>query len=429
MMGPAGIEVSRRAFLALASIAAAGSAREPSLDPGEAATVIQDAGARIGRLLSLETRSAFRDLVRCGRRTRYVSGAGSDYGDGSRERPFREIQRAVVDAEAGDLVLVGDGVYGHLDIAGFVGRSDAWLGIMAENEQVEATVTVPPPTDNFLNVIGSAYVGLYGFEVRGDQRNPNTNGSGISVHGNSHHVAIWANDVHDFPGGGINCFDVDGSHDLIDISYNHIYSTSRFSPMNTSGISIFAPRDLTGSTFEDGFGFRVRGNYIHDVLCTVPFVPGGFDFITDGNGIALDRILDVHGYRKRILVEDNVITGCGARAVHAYGTINVDIAHNTAIGNIRTHSPAITGGVELDGTVDDSVVIRSNVICPLNTPNSTDGVSRYVKNVILGGTQPVPRGNVDLRGEGLAYFVGPLTASTLIDGSSSLSVFASARRT
>lgn len=362
-------------------------------------------------------RHQFDALVRCPGRRIYVDGRGDDAASGSASAPLRQISTAIARAEPGDRIVVGSGTYGYTEVRGFTGRPDRWLGITTRDDSVRATLHVPSATDNFVNVIGSCYVGLYGFTVVGNQRDPNTNGSGISVYGNCHHVAIWNNHVHDFPGGGINCFDVDGSHDLLDIRYNVIHGVSKYSPSNTSGISIYASRDLTGgATFADGYGYRILGNYIYDVRCLVPYTRGGYDFVTDGNGISLDCVHSQYGYTKPILVADNIVTSCGGRGVYAYNTINVDMLGNTAVGNLRTHSPAITGGVELQGTTDRSVRIRRNVICPLHTPSSTDSRSGYRGNVILGGRQPVPAGNIDRRGTGLRYFVGPLTASALTEG-------------
>jgi hypothetical protein len=187
--------------------------------------------------------------------------------------------------------------------------------------------------------------------------------------------------------------------------------------MNTSGVSIYAPRDLTGGALlRGGYGYRVVGNYIYDVECRIPFTPGGLDCVTDGNAISLDLVRETYGYTKPILLAANLLTGCGGRGVHVYGTVNVTARANTAVGNLRTDSPAITGGVELDGTTDDTVRYVGNVICPLHTPNSTDAHSTYRDNVILGGSQPVPPGNVDLRGVGLDYFTGPVTGERLTAG-------------
>jgi hypothetical protein len=359
-------------------------------------------------------RNHFRELVRCGEHILYVAGKGSDSNPGTLDAPLRQINTAIRRALPGYLILVDSGVYGLTEVYDFKGSPDQWLGIMTLNDQANAVINVPSPTDNFVNVIGSSYVGIYGFEVYGQQDNPNTNGSGISVHGNSHHIALWKNHVHDFPGGGINCFDVDGSHDALDLRFNIIHGTSRYNPHNTSGISIFASRDLTeGATFSDGYGYRIVGNYIYDVECAVPYTLRGLDYVTDGNGISLDSIRSSYGYIKPILVAGNIVAGCGGRAVYAFETVNVDVCYNTAVGNLRTNSPAITKGVELQGKTDHTVQIIDNVICPLNTPNSTDPISTYAGNVIAGGSQAVPSGNVDQRSAGLSYFTGPLSANSL----------------
>lgn len=373
-----------------------------------------------------QLRAWFRSMVVCGRRTLHVSGHGNDTRSGAADAPLRQISTAVRRARPGDLILVDNGTYGYTEVRDFRGGQSAWLGIMTKNDDVRAVINVPPPTDNFVNVVSSHYVGLYGFEIRGDQANPNTNGSGISVYGNSHHIALWNNRVHDFPGGGINCFDVDGSHDLIDISFNTVHATSRYSPNNTSGISIFKSQDLTGgAVLPGGYGYRIVGNYVYDVECRVPFAPGGFTVVTDGNGISLDSLTDAYGYTKPILVAANLITGCGGRGVLAQNTVNVDVVENTAVGNLRTNSPAITGGVELEGKTDRTVRHLRNAICPINTPNSTDLLSTYVGNVVLGGSQSVPDGNVDGRRRGLRYFVGPVTAAAIRSGTNP-SVFRSA---
>ena len=377
--------------------------------------------------MALTRRAKFRRHVVCGHRRLYVSGLGSDDNPGTRTAPFREIRTAVRGARPGDLILVDSGVYGYTEVRDFTGGPGAWLGIMSLDDTVHAVVNVPPPTDNFVNIVGSSYVGVYGLEVRGDQDDANTNGSGISVYGNSHHVYLWNNHIHDFPGGGINCFDVDGSHDMLDIRHNTIHATSKWSPSNTSGISIYASRDLTGGErFPDGYGYRICDNYIYDVECRVPFTPAGYDFVTDGNAVSLDLIRDTHGYTKPILVAHNTLVGCGGRALHAFGTVNVLARRNTVVGNMRTDSPAITGGAELDGTTDRSVRFLQNTILPTNTPQIRDDTSTYQRNVFLGGTQGVPAGNRDLRHVGPRWFAGDVSPAALLQGAP-LEAFARAR--
>jgi hypothetical protein len=93
------------------------------------------------------------------------------------------------------------------------------------------------------------------------------------------------------------------------------------------------------------------------------------------------------------------------------------------VGNITntTDSPALVGACDIEATYDTSpgssgVIETGNVICPINTSNTTDSYSTYTSNVILGGTQTVPTGNTDRRSTGANYFVGAPTASELANG-------------
>ena len=410
-----GGSITRRDVLLATSLSA--SAAALTAIPNSSRVPSYVANSQLANKSGRRIRAEFQRLVRASGQRLYVSGTGSDSAAGTFDAPLREINTAIKRSAPGDRIIVGSGTYGYTHVNGFQGLPDAWLSIATASDAVQAKVYVPPSTDNFVNITDSEYVGLYGFEVVGDLTNPNTNGSGISIYGNSHHVAIWANTVHDFPGGGINCFDVNGSHDLIDISYNRIYRTSLYSPQNTSAISVYAARDLTdGATLAGGYGYRIRGNYIHGVRCVVPYSIGGFDDVTDGNGISIDRLVDSHDYNKPVLVEGNLVTGCGGRAVHVFNSVNVLAVSNTAIGNMTTDSKYISGGCELDGNTDRSVRYVRNVVMPRADSGTVDASSSYSQNIFLGGRGAVPPNNVDLRSLGANFFKQLPSATVIRDG-------------
>ncbi len=366
----------------------------------------------------------------CGQRVFYVSGTGSDANAGTAVSPFRQIQRAVDTAEPGDLILVGGGVYSGVNLQGFRGRSSAWLGIMSLDDTPLPLIF--EPDGDVVAINGSSYIGIYGFEVAGTESSSNPNGSGISVYGNSHHIVVWKNTVHDLPGGGVNCFDVDdqwgfGSHDMLDISFNTIYNTSCYSPSATSGISIYASRDLThGGTWDGRYANRVIGNYVYNVQNLVPYAVGGFSYITDGNAISIDSLLTRYGYAKPVLVEGNLLVGCGGRAVHVFDSTNVDGIGNTAIGNLRTASPAIIDGCEFDGTTNSSVHYHGNIIFPRHSPHWADVTSTFTYNVVLGGSQAVTGTNVNRTAIGYSYLSRPLSDAQLLVGQN-VAAFAPAR--
>lgn len=383
-----------------------------------------------------QLRSDFEHTVISGTRTVYVEATGgSDSNTGSsRSSAYATIQHAVDVARPGDRILVGRGTYGHLSIYGYRGDPTHWLSIESISRNVTPIIDVANDSgDDGVDIQQSSFVGFYGFGVEGLQTSTNTNPSGIAVFRGSDHVYLWSNDIHDFPGGGVNCFYAPattyngqplpaGGWDLVNVSFNQIHETSKYSPSNTSGISFYGAVDTTGATL-DGYGYLAIGNYIYDVICLVNSSSGAgnFPFVTDGNGISVDSLSvpyqsGLAPYTKTGLLEGNVIAGNGGRAIHVFNSINVDGYFNTAVGNLRSNSPAINGGVELDSNIPGANVrYYGNVIVPLNTPNSTDSTSIYSDNVIAGGTEAVPPGNLDHRSLGAAYLVGHPDATMATD--------------
>ncbi len=383
-----------------------------------------------------DLRARFHKSVVSGTRLVHVEGrGGSDSNDGSTpDTAFRTIQHAVDVARPGDRILVGVGTYPHLDIYGYRGDAEHWLSLEGAPGPVRPIIDVADDRGrDGIDVQQSSHVGIYGFELRGKQLASDPIPSGIAVFRGSDHIFLWDNLIHDFSGGGINNFFSpstvydgrtlpSGGWDLVDVSFNVIYRTSKYNPTNTSGISFYGAVDTTGTTL-GGFGYRAVGNRVFDVICLVDSVSGEgtFPFVTDGNGISVDSLFDpyqpgLQPYTKQGLLEYNVVAGNGGRGIYVFKSVNVLGRFNTAVGNLRSRSPAIAGGVELDSTVrDGNVLFYGNIILPLNTDNTTDHRSRYSENVIAGGTQEVPPGNLDRRKSGARYLVGNPTRLSVMD--------------
>ncbi len=390
-------------------------------------------GSEAAAAPSNQLRARFEQAVISGTRTVYVeANGGSDTNTGtSPSTAYATIQHAVDVARPGDRILVGPGSYGYLSIYGYRGDPTHWLSIESMSDSVTPIIDVANNSgDDGVDIQQSSFVGFYGFEVEGVQSSTNTNPSGVAVFRGADHVYVWNNNIHDFPGGGVNCFYTPavvyngqplpaGGWDLVNVSFNRIHETSKYSPNNTSGISFYGAVDTTGSTL-GGYGYEAIGNDIYDVICLVNSNSGAgsFPFVTDGNGISVDSLSvpyvpGLAPYTKTGLLEGNVLAGNGGRAIHVYNSVNVDGYFNTAVGNLRSNSPAINGGVELDSNLPGgNVRYYGNVIVPLNTPNSTDSTSSYSDNVIAGGTQAVPAGNIDRRALGAAYLRGDPTTTT-----------------
>jgi hypothetical protein len=352
------------------------------------------------------------------------------------------LQAAIDAAQPGDRLVLAAGTYGYSQFYGKRGTPTAWITIEGQAGAVIDLSGGMNGTDG-LDVQQSCYIAIYGLEVKGVQSPTDVNPSGIGIFRGSFRIAVWNCDVHDWPGGGINCFYIAssvyqgqtlpaGGWDGVDLVFNRIHATSRYSEFNTSGISFYGAEDLTPAI--DGYGYRAIGNHVYDVLCTKPYTPGGFTDVTDGNGISPDSLAVPNNlnpnapvYLKRGLIEGNLIAACGGRAVHIYNTKNVDVLLNTLVGNLRTNSPYINGSAEVDLQLDtadaaNGVNIVGNVLAPMNTAKTLDPTAQSVTgNVVLGGTDTVTAGNIDARAAGLAWFATVPTLATLIAGMAALS--------
>jgi hypothetical protein len=386
-------------------------------------------------------RPAYRHIVQSGKRTRYVSGSGSDSSAGTSDAPFATIQHALDTALPGDRILVRDGTYGYTQLYGFTGSEYAWLSVEAEPGQhpiIDVSNATHASGDG-IDIQLSSYVGFFGFEIKASQTQSNSDASAIGVFRRSHHIVNWAHNLHDFPGGGVNHFYIkagssggyplpEGGWDIVDASFNTIHACCKYSEYNTSGISFYGAIDYTHGTWDGRYAYRAVANYIFDCICTVPYTPGGYDYVTDGNGISVDSLASPNNlypslvpYTKSGLCESNVIAACGGRAIHTYNSINLYAPFNSGIGNLRTNSPAINGSVEFDLQLDFSeaspnVRYDGCLIIPLNTPNSTDTDCEYRNCVIAGGTQSVPSNNIDHRSDGTAYSSAAPTLDQLVSG-------------
>ncbi|TFB76412.1 hypothetical protein E3O06_03365 [Cryobacterium glaciale] len=448
--------VSRRAFLTAAvgtSIGVIGMTAADWSHPGAAVGAAgrqpgpgPDSAVNIPGLgVMRNTRDGFRLLYPSGLRTLYVSGVGSDLNDGvSNSTPVRSLQRGISLARPGDRIRVGEGTYDHALFYDVHGSDLAWITI--ENAPGTTPVidvsqsTTSDDASKFndgIDIQRSSYIAIFGLEIRGAQTSADTNPSGVAIFRSSCHIAVWECHIHDFPGGGVNCFYTaptrwgaavlpGGGWDAVDIFFNTIHATSKYSPYNTSGISFYGAENLTAT---ERYGYRAVGNYIYDVICTVPYSPGGFDFVTDGNGISPDSLAipnSLHPflrpYLKRGLIEGNVITACGGRGVHIFNTKNVDVVNNTLIGNLRTVSPAISGSTEVDVRLsiadpNNGVTIVNNIFAPLNSKMAFDRTAQTIRaNTAVGGQDRVPIGNQDLRALGLRLFAQVPTEAAMVAG-------------
>jgi hypothetical protein len=159
-------------------------------------------------------------------KTYYVSPSGSDYSDGTESQPFKSIQKAADTVDAGDTVIVKDGIYQDTDSDSNVvyltrgGSSSNWITFKAEtkwNAVINGNATAQYGFSSKKDV---AYIRIEDFEIT------NVIGTGISISqgGNSNFV-IYRNKIHHIGGQGFYSGSYSPGYHIIDSNLIYDWGT------------------------------------------------------------------------------------------------------------------------------------------------------------------------------------------------------------
>ena len=333
------------------------------------------------RLEQLESRLALATL--------YVSTGGDDAANGSEATPWRTLQHAADQVQAGDTVVVRAGNY-----VGFYmdrdGTADQRITFSAESgvNITERNATTP----DGINLEGADYVTIEGFTVNNMPR------TGIRSVIN-HHVIIRNNRMDNNVKWGI----LTGHSDDILIEGN---ITSR--SQDEHGIYFGNSGDRAIIRNNISWGNRANGIHMNG------------DLSNGGDGIHSD-----------CLVEGNVIYGNG---VGGGSGINCDGVQNSIIRNnliYDTHASGISlyridggGGSTNNQIVNNTVIVASDGRWALNIQSGSAG--NTVRNNILY-THHSFRGSIDISADSLAGFTSDynvLMNRLTTDGGSSIQTLA-----
>ena len=281
----------------------------------------------------------------------YVSTTGSDSAAGSLAAPWRNVQRAVTAARAGDTIHVRGGVYTErVTFNNRSGTSAAPITLKSytgEQAVLDQTGVVPPNGGSALvRINNSSYVTIQGLELRNYQTSDTAKvPMGIYVSGASVGVKLLDNDVHHIW---------------------HNYTVKDSFDANAHGILV------AGNSATAISGIEISGNQIHDLRlgASEALVLNGnvTDFevvrnvVHDCNNIGIDFIgfegtnsnsaLD---YARNGLCAENVVYNIDTQYNPAYG------GDFTAGGNDDTRSAA---GIYVDGGA--SIIIERNHVYSSN---------------------------------------------------------------
>jgi serralysin len=323
----------------------------------------------------------------------YVNGAtGKDVStSGSQSYPWKTIQYANDHAglKAGDCVNVAAGTYAQPGTQGMgltlstSGNANIPTGYVTYiGEPNHATrITGSASTFSLVRITGS-YIIIDGFDLDGTgtpdyvvSNNPPSSG------GAGHHLMVLNSLIHGSGGGGVGFEHTD----YFTVIGNTVYNTSRTSPYQESGISIYEPaaiQNFTPILVWDiaAFHIVVANNIVYNNAETMAGAH------SDGNGIIIDDWLHTQQspntpYPYGGLVQSNLSYNNGGKGIQVFLSLNVTVANNTVFNNNLDLQNNGTWRGELDNAASNNVTWINNIAW--SQPISSD-VRQYNTAVLMG---------------------------------------------
>lgn len=365
-------------------------------DPGQAERGAEEPSGPDGSLeeaLAVDNAALSRSYAR----EWFVSPAGSDGAEGSREKPFRTIRRALAAVGPGEAIRVQAGKYAESIVIGGdaqKGREDAPITLLGEG----MPKIVPGGSGGALLQVRRPHWIVEGFEfdVRGERRfaavfegdtrgsklrnshlHGGTLGGGITTHGQAQGVLIERNHIHDFRKP--NNDDSHGiviqatSQDIV-IRGNHIHDTSG------DAVQCLKPDSAAQSPAK---GVIIEKNKLHS---------------TGENAVDIKTCRDVTVRRNRMYDFRKSASSSGEAVVVHYSAQNIRIQDN----EISKAGKGIAVGGVTDGAPPSDVVVSGNHIREISSAGGSDGAGIRVENA----TQVQLEGNTIENTDGYGLMLG-----------------------
>jgi len=279
--------------------------------------------------------------------TYYVSVNGDDKNPGSKDKPWRTIQKASNSIAAGDVVIVGSGNYDErVELpAGLSGTSNARIVFRAYPRR---TVEMKGFVANRNN-----YIRIEGFNIT--NHNPGSwLGGGIWLDG--HHWEIVDNYFHDIAGSAIQPTWQEGhSIDYAYVANNYIYKCNKgfiiagngwLVENNNVERLVYYNEDADYCRFF-GTNHIIRRNFFHGT---------SYSEIGDSHVDGFQTFSNNGGIAQNIIIEENIVEGPVHEIMMLEGT---NISHFNIIvrNNIFTNSSS--WGICDDGGVKDLLIYNN----------------------------------------------------------------------
>ena len=277
-------------------------------------------------------------------RSFHVATNGNDSNPGTQAAPWRTINRATQAALLpGDEIVVAPGTYTERFWLDRGGNADTSNGYVTLRAATPGTALIRPPSGAYSTLhVQANYVIVDGFDIVGG------GGHAVDVE-HCHHVKILNCVCHDSGGSGIQF----NWAEWITIEGNRCYRNAGTNGYQTSGISVFENRRISGDATTGGFRTIVRNNICYN---NVEYVSGEH---TDGNGIIIDDLQNQHvsgfpNYTFPTLVENNLCYANGSKGIQVTWSDFVTVRNNTCWRNNLDNRNSGTWRGELNNQFSDN---------------------------------------------------------------------------
>jgi len=267
---------------------------------------------------------------------KYVAKTGSDTNPGTSALPFLTVQKAVVSAQPGDTIIVGDGTYTEVIYinnlrSGSVGK---YVTLRAQNPGKALLREADGEYGIIKFTRGVSYWRIEGFDIPADR------GAGISGVADAakdyryHHIQIVNNTIHNCGDAGIGLINCD----YVLIECNTVVGNAKLSKFQVSGISLYQ-----GRAFDDAPGYHIiiQNNRVFDNTET-DATGIAQNMRSDGNGIIFDDFrneqdtfnhVEVGEYLPASLCAKNICGNNGGAGISVFSSNNVTVIDNTCYNN------------------------------------------------------------------------------------------------
>lgn len=130
----------------------------------------------------------------------YVLGASGDNSNpGTPMQPWETIQYGIDQAQPGDTVWVGGGVYSEkvsFNASGAPGNYITLYGDPANMPVIDGTALAPNGREGLVNIDSQSFIEFSGFEIRDFATASSNTPVGILVTGSAHDIRMFHNDIH-----------------------------------------------------------------------------------------------------------------------------------------------------------------------------------------------------------------------------------------